>query len=103
MMAAHPGLGWMLPPGGAQARRTRMNGMVGYDAGSRGAAQQWPRWPGRDWVMEDDVTVRLVGDPRLDATEVQVRASRGQVTLTGNVVSQGAGRAGSGSRARPRG
>ena len=66
-----------------------MNGMVGYDAGSRGAAQQWPRWPGRDWVMEDDVTVRLVGDPRLDATAVQVSAGRGQVTLTGDVVSQG--------------
>jgi osmotically-inducible protein OsmY len=60
----------------------------GHDVETHSATQRQPGWMGRDWVVEDDVIIRLVDDPGLDATEVQVHASQGQVTLTGNVVSR---------------
>jgi hyperosmotically inducible periplasmic protein len=59
----------------------------GDDVGNHSAVQRQPGQPSRDWLMEGDVNFRLADDPVLDATEVQVHASGGQVTLTGNVVS----------------
>jgi hypothetical protein len=69
----------------------------GYDAGPG----RWDRPPqpdhrGRgprgykrsDQRIQEDVSDRLMDDPRLDASEIQVHVSEGEVTLTGNVGSR---------------
>jgi osmotically-inducible protein OsmY len=58
-----------------------------HDVGDHRPPEQHPDHPGRDYRIEKDVNDRLADDPRLDATEVQVHASEGQVTLAGNVAS----------------
>ena len=62
-----------------------MKRIGGYDIGNHNVTLRPPR-PARDGLIESDVTVRLADDPILDATEVQVHACQGQVTLTGNIV-----------------
>jgi len=60
---------------------------AGHDVGDHRPTQQQPDHSGRDPRIEKDVNDRLGDDPRLDATEVEVHASEGQITLTGNVAS----------------
>ena len=60
---------------------------AGHDVGDHRPTQEQPDHPGRDPRIEKDVNDRLDDDPRLNATEIEVHASEGQITLTGNVAS----------------
>lgn len=77
------------PPGfqrddGHYARGTESRGPQQADhrgRGPRGYKRSDPR-------IQEDVNDRLTDDPHLDATEIQVEVTDGEVTLTGNVGSR---------------
>jgi hypothetical protein len=68
----------------------------GYDVGGERPGWRQPDHRGRgprgykrsDQRIQEDVNDRLTDDPRLDASEIQVQVSEGEVTLTGNVESR---------------
>jgi osmotically-inducible protein OsmY len=63
---------------------------------TRGGRQQWGRFSGRgpkgytrsDDRIREDVNDRLTDDPEIDATEIDVKVSNCEVTLTGTVDSR---------------
>lgn len=67
---------------------------------SRGGRQQWGRHSGRgpkgytrsDDRIREDVCDRLSDDPHIDASEIEVKISNGEITLTGSVDSREAKR-----------